>query len=199
MSQRRFPCRIEGCPSTGYRLSRLCCAHYKNLTERGDPLAFSQYQLVRIATAELWKRLHSPDAFEPGKCWEWPGASNTRGYGKCRRNGEEATHRAAWVELHGPIPKGKWVLHRCDNKMCVRPSHVYLGTPKQNTQDMLERDRAWRAFNEDNLHTIWPTEQVREAKRRVAAGERVKDVAEEFGMKPSYVSGVCHGRNRPRA
>lgn len=50
-------------------------------------------------------------------------------------------HRASWIVHFGEIPKGKWVLHRCDNPLCIKPDHLFLGTAKDNTNDMISKNR----------------------------------------------------------
>jgi hypothetical protein len=62
-------------------------------------------------------------------CWEWQGRRNDGGYGFAQFAKKEKVlaHRASFEMFNGPIPAGLWVLHKCDNKRCVRPSHLYLG------------------------------------------------------------------------
>jgi hypothetical protein len=84
-------------------------------------------------------------------CWLWSGAVRDKGrpggsYGAfvvCRC-GQYRTYRAnriAYQLVNGPIPDGLWVLHRCDVRLCVRPSHLFLGTAKDNTLDALAKGR----------------------------------------------------------
>jgi len=47
----------------------------------------------------------------------------------------------AWEDVNGPISDGLWVLHRCDNPPCCRPDHLFLGTPADNTADMIAKGR----------------------------------------------------------
>lgn len=79
-------------------------------------------------------------------CWEWQGSRTPQGYGS---TGGLRAHRVAWMIVHGEIPDGQWILHKCDNPICVRveddpeTSHLYLGTVQQNVQDMIDRGRAY--------------------------------------------------------
>jgi hypothetical protein len=83
---------------------------------------------------------------EPSGCWSWDGASDSR-YGQFFLNGKvHKAHRASWMLYNGNIPGGIRVLHRCDNPMCVNPSHLFLGTLSDNTLDCVSKGR-WNRPN----------------------------------------------------
>ena len=84
-------------------------------------------------------------------CWEWTAARQTNGYGRIMHNGRPtAAHRVAWELVNGPIPEGMSVLHRCDNRICVRPEHLFLGTYKDNSDDKIAKGRARYATGDRN-------------------------------------------------
>lgn len=108
-------------------------------------------------------------------CWEWQKTRGKDGYGRIylRWLGRvESTHRASWVLYRGPIPEGFFVLHRCDNRACANPDHLWVGT---HPRARLSNDEA------------------REIRRRVLAGERQVDLAREFGVDRQCVNRIKKG------
>lgn len=78
----------------------------------------------------------------PSGCWQFSGKPGSDGYGKLKIAGKTIrAHRAYYEQYVGPIPNGLWVLHRCDNPMCVNPEHLYAGTQLDNERDKDARGR----------------------------------------------------------
>lgn len=104
-----------------------------------------------VAAGMFWRRL-TPDrelmATEVGgeddRCWEWEGATNSRGYGVIRWRGKlTLTHRLALrLTLGRPLRRGKLVLHACHNRRCCNPAHLSEGTASRNQFDRWARARA---------------------------------------------------------
>lgn len=75
-------------------------------------------------------------------CIEWTNGSNIKGYGRMWVNGRLVTpHRYAYEQEHGEIPEGLVVMHLCDNPKCYNVAHLTLGTPKENSEDMVRKGR----------------------------------------------------------
>jgi hypothetical protein len=76
-------------------------------------------------------------------CWDWVGRKNNSGYGYFSLNNKiQGVHRFSWLIHNGSIPKGMCVCHYCDNKICVNPKHLWLGTHKDNMKDMVIKGRS---------------------------------------------------------
>ena len=92
------------------------------------------------------------DRSDPDGCWTWTGSIRRDGYGQfCLGVGRHmSAHRFAYSHEVGPIPPGMFVCHRCDNKKCVNPSHLFVGTRADNMKDMADKGRAWNPTADAN-------------------------------------------------
>lgn len=126
-------------------------------------------------------------------CWEWTGARNTRGYGTYSAR---LAHRVAYAEARGAIPDGMYVCHHCDNPPCVRPDHLFLGTPTDNVRDMIAKGRVPRRNmprGEDNPNALLTEGLVLTIIRRYRAGESPRVIAADIGLKFRTVESIAHG------
>jgi hypothetical protein len=132
----------------------------------------------------------------PDECWEWTGKKGDWGHGRFYGGpdrGEIGAHRFSWELANGPIPAGLNVLHRCDNPPCMNPAHLFLGTFKDNTQDMLAKGRDGHGVmpGEANPAAKLTARQVRQIRRLAAARSATHpEIAARFGVSRQTVSAI---------
>lgn len=119
-------------------------------------------------------------------CWIWIAALyRDKRYG---RFGGQPAHRVSWELFRGPIPEGLNVCHYCDTPLCVNPDHLFLGTGKDNSQDMVKKKR-WNAKHCTKL----TDEQVMAIRKD---SRSYIEIAKDYGITPNYVNDLRAGRSR---
>lgn len=128
-------------------------------------------------------------------CWEWQRCCNHAGYGKMFVGGStvDGTHRVSYQLFCGDVVAGLYVCHRCDNPRCVNPTHLSLGTPQENQQDMRAKGRARNLRGDDFPASKLTSSQVAEIRRQWRAGRLRKAIAAEFGVDPTTISRIASG------
>jgi hypothetical protein len=139
-------------------------------------------------------------------CWEWAASGNGEGYGQFAvERVPIGAHRAAWYYINGPIPNGLCVLHKCDNKLCVRPSHLFLGTHQDNVDDMIAKGRQRptpahkRTYGEDHHQSKLTWSKVDEIRRLQKEGTKGSVIQREYfpSFSKSCIYSVMSGRTWP--
>lgn len=99
--------------------------------------------LTRKTTPLIDRLMAKHEPVTESGCWLWTGMVNSYGYGRIKYNRHElGAHRASYEIFNGQIPESMKVCHRCDVPCCVNPSHLFLGTDRDNNQDMIRKGRA---------------------------------------------------------
>jgi len=115
-------------------------------------------------------------------CWEWQGGCNDKGYGCCQYKGRQRyAHRVAWLLMYGKIAEGMFVLHKCDNPLCVNVEHLFLGTHSDNMKDMAIKGRGARPGAKLN------SKEVSEIRARYKNRIGLKKLACEYMVSPSTI------------
>jgi predicted XRE-type DNA-binding protein len=162
-------------------------------------MTLGSYQLRNRSLQErLLAQCTIPDDLDA--CWGWTGTftihSGKWRYGRLKLTGRKSigAHRASYLVHNGDIPKGLIVRHNCDNSECCNPRHLILGTHKDNTADMFDRDRA-RPPKGGQHHNTHLTELiVQEIRQLLREGVKQKEIAAKFSIHQSTVSDISTGR-----
>lgn len=137
----------------------------------------------------FWKKVSlDPD---PESCWEWTASILSSGYGSFYSDGRtRRAHRVAWQLVNGTIPKGEGahgtcVLHHCDNRACVRPDHLFLGSNADNMRDMVEKGRQLKGKANPNAKL------TRKQVYAIRADPRTyRKIAADHGVSVAQVSNI---------
>ncbi len=128
-------------------------------------------------------------------CWIWD--STGKRYGKFWLNGRtEKAHRAAWLMFRGSISEGQFICHICDVPCCVNPDHLFIGSPKDNTQDMISkgrdgRVRQMRRGEKSNFAKLTEKQVV-----AIKTDDRLQRViAADYGITQPAISLIKSGKN----
>jgi hypothetical protein len=169
------------------RTERTCVTCGKRFVGR-DPARFCQKKCMRsrgTLDQRFWRKV---DRRGPDECWPWLAGKFKTGYGGIRIGDRSVkAHRVALeLTLGEPLPALE-VCHRCDNKVCCNPGHLFLGTHRDNMEDL-----ARKLLHPNRKLT---PDQVRSIRERRAGGATASAVAREFGVSKGCVDGIVKGRS----
>jgi hypothetical protein len=131
--------------------------------------------------------------YKRDKCILWEGWKNEKGYGQIKIKGKTyKMHRLVYEQTHGPIPNGLHVLHKCDIRNCINPSHLFLGTHADNMADMSRKGRYRIPDNsgEKNGQAKLTSKQVDEIKSLYLQPNKPsqKEIGKLFGVSQMTIS-----------
>lgn len=128
-------------------------------------------------------------------CWEWQGSINNAGYGQITVGGKcQTAHRFAWQLHHGAVPAEIYVCHKCDNRKCVNPDHLFLGSQSDNMQDRRQKGRQNIAKGGKHHSAKLTDDQVSKI-RQLPASEYIT-AAEEYGVTVRHIVRVANYKAR---
>lgn len=183
-------CCIKDCSRPHYALG-FCEMHWRRNRKHGSPLGGDRNHAP--PEERFWRRVK-----KTGTCWNWLGAPSNAGYGRFQIGGKGSPyvgpHRFSY-EMHcEPVPEGFVVMHSCDNRLCVNPAHLSVGTPRDNTTDMISkgRKRTVAPVGVENGKAVLTPDLVRYIRSK--PNESHAALARELGVGASTIRGVRDGR-----
>lgn len=187
-------CTIPGCTRKHYRRG-MCTGHVKRMDQFGDPLAGPPLRKLRpmgLGFEEVFKHFMPGDPPKRG-CWEWTGKVLPNGYGTITTGGKSTqAHRVSYAIFNGPIADGMMVRHTCDNRLCVKPSHLLLGTHADNMDDRDGRSRQAMGVQLPQ-HKLTP-ESVREIRSLATEGWSQNRLAQRYSVSRRAVQALLQGK-----
>jgi len=126
-------------------------------------------------------------------CWNWIGAMNVQGYGVLKIKGtHHRSNRLSWIIHNDSIPDRLFVCHTCDNRACVNPRHLFLGTHRDNTDDMLSKNR--QAKGEKSGPSKLVADQVLEI-RRIGSSCSQAELSKRFNVSIMAIRRILSRKN----
>lgn len=129
--------------------------------------------------------------FQKG-CWDWKGTINIDGYARLKTQKKNiSAHIFAWMLFVGEIPSRMIVCHKCDNRKCCNPKHLFLGYPIDNSTDMVKKNRQAKGHNNGN--SILNIADVLEIKNRLKNGETSYKISKDYPVNMSTIYSIKYG------
>jgi hypothetical protein len=186
--------------------------HYREKARRSED--FRRYAAVGVRRAPLGRLLAGRGRVViADPCVRTTWCLNRDGYGERYVGGRGGqrwrAHRYAWTQVHGPIPDGLNVLHRCDNRACINVAHLFLGTHGDNVRDRHQKGRDGHASLERSGGRVHPEriprgsrngssklteEDIPRIRVRLAGGETIRSVARSVGVSFTAMQAIAAGR-----
>lgn len=148
--------------------------------------------MIGYSQADIDRFFKHVDRRNDDECWDWVGSKNPKGYGNFWiGNKITSAHRFSYFMYCGNFDFNLCVCHSCDNRSCVNPSHLFLGTQTDNMKDMVDKKRSSRGENQ--FGSILKEYMIESIRKRYSEGETGVSLGLEYGVSKGTISAICRG------
>lgn len=167
--------------------------NFKRGTKKGLPTRYIFGHGSRLPVEYAFWRMVNKRG--PDECWEWQGDTYGTGYGRLTHDSKTIRVHQFSYKLHiGPIPNGMFVCHKCDHPACVNPNHLFLGTPKDNMDDMIQKGRKVTKPGDTNAFAKLANSDIPKIRKLSQDGLSNQQIAERFHVSRSTISMIVNGK-----
>jgi hypothetical protein len=195
-------CEICGKRYTSYRSpgrprSRFCS---KECKYKGKAwVDFEWKKLTEDQKLAKTREIFESHVIRKDGCWHWNGDKDRAGYTRMWHGQYSRGHRVSYLLFKGEIPEGYLVCHDCDNPICTNPKHLFVGTPKDNSADMVRKGRAARNHNPNigssNGCSKLDEKKVMKIKEMLRLGVTGSRLAREYGVNKTAIAKIKSGQS----
>jgi hypothetical protein len=173
-----------------------CDKHYRRILRRGD---VNDYGSRKVAEGNAIERFHQKYEINESGCWMWTGGTRPNGKGvpyprhwnDCNKS--IGAHRFSFELMHGAIPQGMYVCHKCDIPLCVNPDHLFLGSHQDNMQDMVAKKRSFVGRGENKKGRAKLTNQQADQVKKMEMSQ--SKIAALFGVSQTTIGRIKRGES----
>lgn len=168
-----------------------CDKHYRRVLRRGD---VNDYGSRKVAEGDAIERFHQKYEINESGCWMWMGGTrpNSKGVPYPRHWTDDfksiGAHRFSFELVHGAIPQGMYVCHKCDTPLCVNPDHLFLGSHQDNMRDMVAKQRSFVGRGEDKKGRAKLTNQQADQIRKMSMSH--SKIGAMFGVSATTIGRI---------
>jgi hypothetical protein len=168
-----------------------CDKHYRRVLRRGD---VNDYGSRKVAEGDAIERFHQKYEINESSCWIWTGGTrpNSKGVPYPRHWTDDfksiGAHRFSFELVHGAIPQGMYVCHKCDTPLCVNPDHLFLGSHQDNMRDMVAKQRSFTGRGEDKKGRSKLTNQQADQIRKMSMSH--SNIGAMFGVSATTIGRI---------
>lgn len=146
---------------------------------------------MRVVHRDVAKKLEN-FSISPTGCWIWKGNKTHDGYGRVRIAGKKRrAHIVSFEECFGKVPEGRMVCHKCGNRLCMNPDHLYAGTGKDNYADMVAHGNSNRPCGESHPKAKLTEDEAREIRTSPLS---TRALAKIYGLGKSTIQQIKAGK-----